>query len=224
MPYGKRWTNRKRKRSRSRSRGRGLVGKYRRFKARRKQAYITRMAGAPERKFLHFQLTANTVSTTFATDSIVVCDSGNGVSDRTGRKILVTSISIKWLAAVNQNATNTFIRFAIVQDRQANEGGISGSDLWNDTSALDAIVSGMNLNNRYRFKVLMNHIECIDPVSRPIGYFEKFIKCHVPIIYDGTGNAEADITSNGISWCMISNEATNLPSVTMDIVVRFVDM
>lgn len=219
MPYYRRRNKSPWRRRRPKS----PFSRYKRMKWNRKKNYIARITGAPERKFMHTQITGSAVSSTFSSTSLVLIDEGTGVSDRIGRKIVVTSIQIKFACTQNTNAANTFLRLLIVKDKQANEGGITGTDLLYDTSVYDAVVSSYNLDQRYRFKVLRDRVFEMCETGESQRYYKCYIKCHIPITYDGTGNGQADLTSNNLCICMISNEATNTPSVTYDCVVRYVD-
>jgi len=106
---------------------------------------------------------------------------GTGVTQRIGRKIRMTSLSIQLGVQPNNGSTSTvslpadYVRILLVYDRQSNSTPPMFSDvIQGSTSAATPAVSnapwdGKNVNNRDRFAVLIDkHIEIPDTTGSGI--------------------------------------------------------
>lgn len=85
---------------------------------------------------------------------------GSSFYNRVGRQIKMKSFQIKAFFRSNtQFSDQTYVRIALVYDAQSNGVAPTLTDLWTDYSATGATqttpTSGINLNNRDRFRILM---------------------------------------------------------------------
>ena len=105
---------------------------------------------------------------------------------------------------------------------------LSVAQVLNSTTSLDQL----NLNNRDRFKVMMDKQFAIGEVNAGGGYaaapqvssVKKYKKCNLETVYSGTTNAIGSIQSGALYMAVISNVATPSSSVFQGSVrIRFED-
>ncbi len=144
---------------------------------------------------------------------------------RDGDQIKVTSIYWKYWLSFNTAASFSFVRCMLIQDKQTNSAQFTAADVLNDVSSGNvAIVSPLNLDNKYRFKVLYDKVHKLnDNSGNLIQYKELYKKVDLRIRYDGNIGDITDLSSNSYSLLMISNQTGNMPSITSYTRVRYVD-
>jgi len=159
---------------------------------------------------------------------------GDDFNSRDGRQIVIKSI---YFRADLQPYGNTMsygdtVRCMIVQDTQPNGVIFTVGDLFTATTNTYGSVAMNNLNNRSRFKVLMDKQVSMDPAIYAASVLtggnpstktiKKFIKCHIPVQYSGTGATIASIATNSLYLVVFSdNQLVDFRSSTR---VRFVDV
>lgn len=144
---------------------------------------------------------------------------GDDFNSRDGRQTVIKSINFR---ASCQPYGNTMsfgdtMRVMIVQDSQPNGATFLTGDLFSATTATYGAVGMNNLNNRSRFKVLMDKQISLDgaiyagsvltggnPATKTI---KKYMKCHIPVQYSGTGATIASIATNSIYLVAFSDNA-----------------
>ncbi len=147
---------------------------------------------------------------------------GDTDQTRTGSQINISSILIRGFAEINSAATASYVRVQIVQDKQTNGSIYSGADLLADATAGESVISPLNLDNKYRFKILWDHCYQM-PFGNASLYINKYIKCNIPIRFDGITGTISDLTSNSLSLVFTSNEVTDVPLMTFYTRLRFLD-
>lgn len=185
----------------------------------------------PELKVIDIALTNQTVA---AAGNVILLNgvaTGTDFTSRIGRKIVLKSLLLRansyYTAAVSTQVGDN-VRVMVVCDNQANGAAPAVTDI---LVAADP-VSPMNLNNRDRFRVLMdkviNHAGAVfaagaltngSPSMRSI---KKYIKLNMESIYSGTGATVGSLASGALYLVLIgfNNNATDFDYITR---VRFID-
>lgn len=149
---------------------------------------------------------------------------GTGFDNRIGRKITNKSLYIKGYIQTEASQTNDLIdvpaqhgRMIVFVDFQPNGAAPATTDLLKTADS----VSQLNLNNRDRFKILVDKEFVFDPYGfntatnvsylscvNQIRYFKKYKRLNIETIFNGTnGGTVADITTGAIYVFFISNTA-----------------
>lgn len=151
------------------------------FQKAPKQAKLQRTASVvlikkvktDERKNIDSGSTTGTITFGQTTANLLLL---NGVDDgatsttRIGRRIMMTSLEIRWEGSLPSTATGgSPLRMCVVYDRQSNGAAPTAINVF----AVDDITGLMNLSNSRRFKVLVD--ELIDNVSTsgPSSWYSK---------------------------------------------------
>lgn len=175
-----------------------------------------------EYKRIYTQYSGNTIDQSLAIGNLNIIDIGTGASNRIGRFIKITRLNIKGFFKINSSATNTQIRCIILIDKQVNQSTFSSSDLLNDTSANDILVSSLNLDNNKRFKILYDRLFWMSQ-EKPVAKIRYNKNLNLKIAYDASTSSVADQTQKALYICFVSNEATNTPNAWLNCVTRYVD-
>ncbi len=179
-------------------------------------------------------------SATETAGNMLMIAQGNGQSQRVGRKIMLTNISVRWVATrvaiTDQEAAMapTIVRMVWYIDRQANGAVATPSDIFTDTG--EDFLQFRNLANAQRFKILKDIEVTLNPSAgagdgtvendwageTKVGQFHKIL--NLPILYNqsATTGAIATIESNVIGCIMVSSVA-EAALVTFNTRSRFTD-
>ena len=131
-------------------------------------------------------------------------------------------VDLNYTLLVNATTPRTSVRIMLVVDRQTNQAIYLSTDLLEDITANDGIVTPRNLDNKHRFIVLYDRVHMLS-LSVPTLTVRKYIRKDLLLRYDASTSAIADLTQNSLSLVSYTNEATNVPSITAFLRVRFVD-
>lgn len=142
---------------------------------------------------------------------------------RNGNQIKLKRITVDYYATIGVTAVHTVVRFILIQDRQCNGAGITSSELLDDTSVNDNLVSGFKNDNKYRFNILSDRTHRLSATG--MNSFKGRIKKKVNMMirYDASTGDISSQTSNNISLLIISNEPTYPPIVTFKAKLLYVD-
>lgn len=155
---------------------------------------------------------------------------GSDFTNRIGRKVIVKSIHFKWALtpATVTDSIGDIVRCMLVWDMQNNSATPAVTDILTTAD----ILSGVNLNNRDRFKVLYDKRVVMNPASytanvitggNPVTtYREKYIKCNYETIFSGTGATSGSIAT-GALYLMFIDLNTTASTITHYARVRFSD-
>lgn len=172
----------------------------------------------------------NSLSPGVAVDTFTAADLINGsvygasAVQHVGRKITMTSINIRYSAALAPTTTQgTQMRLLVVYDKQSNAALPAITDIL----AADSFNALNNLNNSDRFVTLFNHLT--EPISvgnnfAVAGVLSK--KINLDVIFNaGTAGTVADIQTGAISiWAaQTGNAAVASPVLTFRSRIRFLD-
>lgn len=219
---------RKKKSSRGSAMSSNLSGKSRReaLAAQRQISHGYPM-GAIKEEFKSIDVAPGTsvLDTTGAVTLLDGCARGSDINERVGREILLRSVELKMVAkATATTGTDQTGRVLLIYDRQCN--GVAPGI----TDILDSInvVAMKNLDNRKRFKILMDW--CVDLSAAGQNGSERsktfYRKLRHPVSYNsGTAGSVADIISGGLFLITLgSNVAgTTAGSLNVSTRVRYTD-
>ncbi len=141
---------------------------------------------------------------------------------RDGAQVKMVGISFNYSILVNATVPRTQVRILLVVDNQTNNAIYLHSDLLDDISISDNITSPRNLNNMHRFTVLYDRTHQLS-LSSPSVIVRKYIKKEVLLRYSAAAAAITSLTQKSVSLIQMTNEGTNVPSITSFMRIRFVD-
>jgi len=155
---------------------------------------------------------------------------GTDFTDRIGRKIFLKSISLRFSMVPGTASTNQgdVVRVMLIYDTQTNGAAPATTDILTTASQL----SHMNLNNRDRFRVLMDKNLTMGasiyaasaltqgaPVPR---FFHMYRKIALEEIFQGTANTVGSIATGAI-WLLIIGIQDDLTQTYYNARIRFED-
>ncbi len=175
-----------------------------------------------EYKQRYEKITLSATGSTPSFFSLVTLSQGQTQNTRIGAQAKFISIFFNATAIVTTTAT--FLRFIVLIDKQCNGSNPSGSDLLEDVTINNGIVSPLNMDNKFRFKILYNHVMKLSN-NFPIQQIKWYKKLVLPVRYDGTGAAVSALTSNNLLVCVFSdkNGLGDEPLLTWNIKTSYVD-
>jgi len=154
---------------------------------------------------------------------------GSDFTDRIGRKILMKSIYIRGVFRMEgTNALSTLSRLLLVYDMQTNGVAPAITDILKSANSQ----SQLNLNNRDRFKILMDKQVAIGGQDIAAGGYgspttvalKKFKKCRLETIYGGTLSTVGSINTGALWLISIGDQAAgSAAEFAGSIRVRFID-
>lgn len=175
-----------------------------------------------EYKAVYNQYNANSVGTSATIQNLNIIDQGTSSLARIGEQVKLTRLNMNLFAQIHSSATASQMRVMIFHDKQVNQSTPSSSDIFQDNTAGDILVSHLNLDNRRRFRVLLDRLLFMSQ-ERPNARCTFNKKLNLHINFDGSTSSVADQTTNALYLLLVANEATNTPTVTGNIVTRYVD-
>lgn len=154
---------------------------------------------------------------------------GDAINQRDGRQVSIQSLQLKFRGENDSTSTGTNSRNAVrilaVIDKQTNAAAPAVGDIL-DLSGSSAIDAMRNLNNRKRFKILMDRRYAISTVG-PANFVDEFYLKRTnlcdTIFNAGTAGTVADITSGSMYLLYCSDTTTTPPSVIIQSRIRFTE-
>ncbi len=150
---------------------------------------------------------------------------GDTTISRDGAQCKVLSIELN--IVVFRELTTSVIsqmRLLLVCDKQTNQAIYVDTDLLEDVTVNDSMVSPLNLDNKFRFNILWDKTFALpEGGSNSVQVIRKIFRMNKILRFDGNTPSIADLTSNSFSLIQMSNEATNTPRITMFSRLRYVD-
>lgn len=139
---------------------------------------------------------------------------GTDFTDRIGRKTIMKSLYIQgYVSAIDNTVSNNLSRLIVVYDNQSNGGAPAVLDVLKQATS----ISQINLNNRDRFKILVNKtfpIAAIDNTatqalagSPTIHKVKIFKRLKHEVLFNGTGATIASIATGSLYLITIGNTA-----------------
>ncbi len=148
---------------------------------------------------------------------------GDTTITRDGAQCKVLALELSIFLTRHTSSENTTVRLMLVCDKQTNQAIYLNSDLLEDVTVIDNLVSPLNLDNKFRFTVLWDRLFHVTAGSGSSKSFKKIFRMSKIIRFDGNTPSIADLTSSSLSLVQMANEVTNDPSITMFSRIRYVD-
>lgn len=152
---------------------------------------------------------STTVSSTGTVIDLSAVANGDSSNTRTGLSIFARYMKLNLHLIVNASATATAVKCMVIVDSQnASDTAPAVTDVLTSASVL----SNLNNGQAPRFKVLFSKVYTLDLLgsgSQQFDSIERKFRIHVKY----NGSATTDIETNGFYLLMVSNEATNTPTV-----------
>ncbi len=150
---------------------------------------------------------------------------GDTSSTRTGDSIKLTSLTMKANISMSTSSVQTHCVIFLVEDKQTNSALYTTSQLLTDVTQHDSIVSSLNLDNKYRFRVIKRWNFTLEDNGKQSKYIKFYHRFHEKyhLRYDGNAGTIADLSSKSLSLLFIGNEGTNRPNITFNIRIRYLD-
>lgn len=144
---------------------------------------------------------------------------GDAESQRSGNSVLNKSIQLRWTCTPHASATNTYMRMILLKDIRPNGTVATISNILQEAR----INSYLDRQQFGRFHVLHDVLIAMNGSSHDntIGKIYKKLQFHTK--YQGSGTTENDINAGQLLLLLISNEATNVPSIKYSCRIRFID-
>lgn len=222
MPY----TSRRRPyRKGSRSRRSKTPWYNRRYNAMQLAAKAARgvwyLKGLVNSEMKHYVTTATVTpdNTTGSVINLVATAQGDSdVGEREGNSIFLRNLLIRLAITQNATATSTFYRIMVVQDtQQIGDTAPTIGNVLNTASTL----SSLNTGTAGRFKIIKNWFFSTDDFKSNTRNIEYYKDMRVHVRYNGS--AASDIQKNGFYLMMLSDQATNTPSITYNCKIGYHD-
>jgi len=175
-----------------------------------------------EKKFIDANSSANQSSTILIT-AISLAGQGDTASSREGNKIVLTSLQMKYTWKQSESANSTRCRIMLVEDRQVNGSVFSANDLLESTALGTAIISPLNLDGAFRFKVHYNKVHTLSINGSKVQYKEMFKKINIRARYANSGGTIASVLSSGLFLVAVSDETSQTPNLSFFTRIRFND-
>lgn len=169
------------------------------------------------------QATALALNTTGTITQLTNIAIGDTTNTRDGSSLKIVSLLFSYILRINSSATDSQFRIMLVQDRQTNEAIYTVGDLLSDTTINDVLVAPRNLDNGHRFSVLYDKLLTLSAAGRATSGHKFYKKMNLKIRYDNAAAAITSLTQSSLSLLVITNEPTNVPSITFNIRLRYVD-
>lgn len=167
-----------------------------------------------EKKYLNTSLTAagpasypivNTPQDNTNVIGLNLLAEGTDYTNRISRKVHVTSIQLRGQITIGTAATSTMVRFMVVYDYQPNGAVPAITDILDTaTSSTQPIAAPMNLNNRDRFRVVIDKIRKVDTLQSSRIPFNFYKNCNYETVYNAAGAGVATVTSGALWFFAVS--------------------
>ncbi len=148
---------------------------------------------------------------------------GDTGESRDGSNVKITSIYIKGIFVLNPSATTSQYRILLIEDKQTNQAIYATADVLTTVVNKHSIVSPLNLDNQFRFKVLYDKMFDLSITGRQSRTFKIYKKVNRRLRFDGSVPDITDLRSSSYSLLLIGSEATNAPTCLFESRLRFVD-
>lgn len=155
--------------------------------------------------------------------SLVQIAQGDQVGQRTGNSILIRSLYLRGYMQVNPSvSTVSRISLALVKDtQQIADTTPAITDIFTAITPESIIKTSQSTNTAGRFKILWRKNYSLVPGQTPNINIDKYWKLYDHVKYNGT--ASTDVQKNGYYLVIMSSEATNYPTVSVNSRIGYYD-
>lgn len=198
--------------------------KKRKYKGAKAMASLALKMASRNRKAVEVKSTAASHSGLVSNSGVVTLISGiaegTDYDDRVGKKIVIKSVQIKGFMA-NKDSTlgaTTVIRLMIVRDNSFSGTAPAISDLLLNSNAYSLRNPRPDLLRKYT--VLYDTFRANDR-DNPHNLFGKYRRLNQQAIFDGA--SVSSVSKGSLYVVMLSNRATDIPTVSWQSMVKFID-
>lgn len=143
---------------------------------------------------------------------------GDSEGSRTGNSILCKYLYMKGSILMNSSALATKCRLIILRDKQqVGDTSPAMTDVYEGANTL----AFLNKNTVGRFDILYDKTFNLDSVNNQIVLPDKYIRLNSHVRYNGT--ASSDVQKGGLYSICISDQATNVPTVSASARLMYID-
>ncbi len=177
-----------------------------------------------------FETGADVVDTVGTIIPLTNIAQGDTDQTRDGSQIKLMSLDFKGVVRVNSAVTaiGSNVTVMLVLDKQTNQAIYNTADLLANTTASLSVYSPLNLENKFRFRVLKRWIFQINAQGanrKVLKWYHKFGN-NMKIRYDASTPDISDLTSKSLSLIFIGNDAlagSTKPRIQYYVRLRYVD-
>ena len=144
---------------------------------------------------------------------------GDDEGARTGNSIKLNSIYLQMAIGMSASATQTFVRFMVVEDKFQTGTAPTAADLIQYTYAGASVnnvintICPLNVDHTTRYRVLLDKRLSLSINGRMNAIYRKYFKFDKHVHYTGSG--ATDTYSSNIYLVIFHNEPTNYPTINI---------
>lgn len=171
-----------------------------------------------EKKYTDNNVTG-TISTTATIGSLSALSQGTSAITRVGDQVKFTNFMYNMICSQHPSATETSLRVLIGVDYQPN-GAVPAA-----TDVLEAatVVGLRDIGTGRRFHIFSDRVYNMSSSGTTRVHDTIFRKINIKTEYNGNLGTVADVSSNNLFYLIISDEATNSPTVQFQFRQRYID-
>lgn len=177
-----------------------------------------------EYKFHTVSATTQSITDTASATALTNLSQGDTATTRDGSQVKFTSLRFGYNLKSNPSGTMSTVRLMLVHDKQTNEAQATATDVLQDSTPVDAIISAYNIDNVSRFNILYDKVHTLVNTSS-VGQVTRTIhkKLNLKVRYDGNAGDVTDLTQDSIFLIMVASTTTNDPAISFQIRLRYLD-
>jgi len=153
---------------------------------------------------------SGTQSSTLGINYLTAIGAGTTDQTRNGNSILGKDLQIHYTISMNSSATNTFFRIMIICDKQQDGADPTAGSILADPTKINSL---LNKDFTLRFVNMKDITIPLSTSGNSSASGKIYLKVPWHIYYDGTGSTVSQFKENQIFLVMLSNEATNTPTI-----------
>ncbi len=148
---------------------------------------------------------------------------GLDTEDRIGNSIKLQFIKLDYCIQIHASATDTAVRCMVILDRQAVQALPALALILQDATPSDNIVSPRHKDFKQRFTTLYDKVHIVSANGSGKRFGSMYKKILAKVRYDAAGGTIAALETNSLTFIHMTDEATNVPTITWASKVGFVD-
>ncbi len=164
--------------------------------------------------------TSSTANTAGVITNISLIAEGSDYNERNGRRIKLQSLQIRGQLTQHASATNTSLRVIIFKTRNNQSAEPAVLDVLQFASENSMLNAS---DNQGSFTVVSDRTVHMSNVNSTNYGYNMYHKIQTHIDFSGSAATEASIGRGALYALLISNEASNTPTVNFHSRIRFVD-
>ncbi len=164
------------------------------------------------------------ISDTPASTQLTALSQGDTTTTRDGSQVKFTSFRFDYFLKAGSSSTKSLARIMIVHDKQTNQTQATATQVLQDSTIVDAIVSGYNIDNVSRFRILYDKVHSMSSTGDS-AVIHRIIhkKLNLKVRYDANAGDVTDLTQDSIFLILVGDQTTNDPNITFQFRLRYLD-